>query len=50
MDLHRAIKGLRAEKKKVEQVIASIKELQRAAGLLVPRLRQSAGSAADARP
>jgi hypothetical protein len=36
MDLSRAILDLYAEKEKLERVIASLEELQRAAGLKVP--------------
>jgi hypothetical protein len=36
MDLYLAIQGLYVEKEKLELVIASLEELQRAAGLRVP--------------
>jgi hypothetical protein len=36
MDLYKIIQDLRAEKEKLEQVIASLEELQRAAGLAIP--------------
>jgi hypothetical protein len=36
MDLYRLIQDLHAEKEKLERVIASLEELQRAAGLSVP--------------
>jgi hypothetical protein len=36
MDLSRLIQDLNAEKEKLERVIASLEELQRAAGLALP--------------
>jgi hypothetical protein len=36
MDLYKAIQDLYAEKEKLERVIASLEELQRAAGLRIP--------------
>jgi hypothetical protein len=36
MDLNRLIQDLNAEKEKLERVIASIEEMQRAAGLAIP--------------
>src|SRR5580698_8849537 len=36
MDLYKLIQDLNAEKEKLERVIASLEELQRAAGLRVP--------------
>jgi hypothetical protein len=36
MDLYKAIQDLYAEKAKLERVIASLEELQRAAGLGIP--------------
>jgi hypothetical protein len=36
MDLYRLIQDLHAEKEKLERVIASLEEMQRAAGLGVP--------------
>jgi len=36
MDLYKLIQDLNAEKEKLERVIASLEELQRAAGLAVP--------------
>jgi hypothetical protein len=36
MDLYRLLQDLNAEKEKLEQVIASLEEMQRAAGLGLP--------------
>ena len=47
MDLYKTIQDLYAEREKMERVIASLEELQRAASLSIPPI-QAAGSAADA--
>jgi hypothetical protein len=38
MDLYKAIQELYAEKEKLERVIASLEELQRSGGAVVPKL------------
>ena len=42
MDLYKAIQDLYAEKEKLERVIASLEELQRTAGAVVPVLPKPA--------